>query len=295
MDFKSTSDNMGEEIANQLFNAIVICNGISTEKYKKILNDLEFYFNSFNANEIADDKFNVLISERILQMDADSLAFVREKYQEHLYTFIKYNLDEYLAQQTVKIFRLDEALQILAWNIDDHRKIELLTFTDAPISIVKKEYSDAVNAHILRNNFEKKDINHLFAHYMQYGDQTQGLIVSLAEQGIKEIISNSLVLDDELLSALLLSNVLIRDYKILLFTRAISTLNEDTCKKHFDEPKLPELKGIFAKGGDRKNYKKSNEVTEILDALRANGWIYEYRDGVPFYGSLALLIIRFIC
>jgi len=59
---------------------------------------------------------------------------------------------------------------------------------------------------------------------------------------------------------------------------AIPELNEDTCKTHFDELGLSDLKGIFSKGSGRRNYDKSGDVTTILDSLKLNNWIYEYRD-----------------
>ncbi len=85
-------------------------------------------------------------------------------------------------------------------------------------------------------------------------------------------------LDDKLLSILIQTNVVSRDQKIMLFTMAIPVFNEDACKVHLDELKLSDLKGIFIKSGGRRNYEKNGDVTKILDALKLNGWIYEYRD-----------------
>ena len=55
-------------------------------------------------------------------------------------------------------------------------------------------------------------------------------------------------------------------------------MNEDKCKVHFDELELSELKGIFSRGSGRRNYEKTMEVTTILESLKSNGWIYEYRE-----------------
>ena len=67
-----------------------------TEKYEKILTDLNFIFDKLNAENINDDKFEVLIRTHILEMNPDMLKFVREKYPKHIYKFIKCNLDKYL-------------------------------------------------------------------------------------------------------------------------------------------------------------------------------------------------------
>ena len=278
VDFTITADGFGKESAKGLYDEVAICNDIITDKYRKILVDLGFYFDNFEADKITDEKFKVLINEGILQMDTDSLGFVREKYGRHLYAFIQRNLDEYLALQTTEMFSLDEALQIITWDIDDGQKIRLLAFTNEQISIVGKRYSDAVNAYIITHNFKAEDKQHLYTHYLQYGAKAQTAIATLATEGVREIITNNMAVDDYLLSILLQTDAVTRDQKIMLFTMAIPVLNEDTCKTHFDELELSYLKGIFAKGGGRRNYEKSGDVTTILDALKLNGWIYEYRD-----------------
>lgn len=278
VDFTPTANDFGEETAERLFDAVAICSDISNDKYRKILVDLGYYFDNFEADEIADEKFKVLINEGILQMDMDSLGFVREKYAKHLYVFIQRNLAEYLALQTAEMFRLDEALQIITWDIDYDQKIGLLTFTNDQISIVGNRYSDEVNAYIITHNLKAEDKQHLYARYLQYGEKAQTAITTLATEGVREIITNNMGVDDNLLSILLQADAVTRNHKIILFTMAIPVLNEDTCITHFDELELSDLKGIFAKGGGRRNYEKSGDVTTILDALKLNGWIYEYRD-----------------
>lgn len=277
VDFTPTADDFGEETAERLFDAVAICNGIANDKYKKILVDLGYYFNNFEADEIADEKFTVLINEGILQMNMESLGFVREKYEKHLYAFVQRNLDEYLALQTTEIFKLNEALQIIKWNIDDDQKVGLLAFTNEQISIVGKLYSDEVNAYIITHNFKGEDKQHLYERYLQYGEKAQTAIATLATEGVMEIVTNNMRIDDKLLSILLQADAVPRDQKIMLFTMVIPVLNEETCMAHFDELELSDLKGIFSKGGGRRNYEKNGEITTILDALKSNGWIYEYR------------------
>jgi hypothetical protein len=277
-DFTPVAKDFGEETAERLFDEVAIYNGIATNKYKKILVDLGYSFNNFDADKIADEKFMILISEGIMQMDVDSLEFVRKKYANHLYKFIKRNLADYLALQTAKIFRIDEALQIITWDIDDDQKVRLLTFTNEQISIVGKLYSDEVNAYIITHNFKATDKQHLYARYSSYGEETRTAIAKLATEGVRETITNNMEMDDNLLSILLQADAVTRDQKIMLFTMAIPMLNEDTCMTHFEELELSELKGIFAKGGGRRNYEKSRDVTMILDALKLDDWIYEYRD-----------------
>lgn len=277
-DFSSTSGVFGEETARHLFDALSVCNEINTAKYRKVLLDLQYYFDNYEADRIADDKFKVLICEKILQMNVDSLGYVREKYAGHIFKFISQNLDEYLALQTAEIFRLDEALKILMWDIDDGKKTKLLAFTNEHILVIGKRYTDAVNAYLITHNLEVGDKPSLYEHYSKYGSQTQAAINALAIAGYKEIIAKNMSVDDSLLSVLLQSDGVTRDQKITLFTMAIPELNEGTCKKHFEELGLQDLKNIFTRGGNRRKYDKSDEITTIFDALKINSWIYDYRE-----------------
>lgn len=277
-DFTQIENDFGEEIAEKLFDATVICNSIETEKYRKILIDLKYYFDSFDADNIDADKVEVLVDEKILKMNLANLKFVRDKYKRHIYRFIKRNLDDYLELQSAELFSLEEALQIITWDIDVEQKIKLLSLTKDKISIVEKSYSDEVNAYIISHNFEEEDSSYVYRNYVQYGKKTRTVIVEMAKQHVGKIIANKVELHDDLLSVLLRDDEITRNQKVSLFILAIPILNEESCKNHFDELGLSELKGIFSKRGERKNYEKSDDITTILEALKSHGWIYEYYE-----------------
>lgn len=278
VDFSHTSDEFSENVAGQLFDAIIVCNALETPKYKKTLIDLGYYFDNYEADDISDEKFNVLISEGILRMDVEGLEYVRGKYAKHVFPFIEQNLDKYLELQTVETFNLAETLQILLWDFADDKKTKLLSLTEEPISVINKGYSDNVFAYLIAHNHEPSDKVSLYSNYSTYANATQTAIQALALSEINTIITQNIFLDDALLSVLLCSESVTRDQKIMLFTMAISKMNEDTCKNHFDELELFDLKNIFTRGGSRRKYDKSNDVTTILDALKTHGWIYNYKE-----------------
>ena len=278
IDFSNAEENFGEELAERLFDAVAICNDIATDKYKKILIDLRFCFDNFDADKISDEKFKILISNEILQIDADTLEFVRNKYSRHQFIFIRHNLDKYLALQTAEVFRLNEAIKILTWNIEDDKKINLLGFTKEPIPLVDAQYSDAVNAYIITHNLESNDKPFLYMNFAKFGKQTREAIASLAVSSMNEILTKKMEIDDALLSILLQSSAAPRDKCIELFIMSIPKLNEDMCKTHFDELGLSDLKGIFTKNSGRRNYEKNSDVTKVLGALKLHNWIYEFHD-----------------
>jgi hypothetical protein len=96
---------------------------------------------------------------------------------------------------------------------------------------------------------------------------------------IDDIIENGVDLDDNLLSDILVKSKLSKDVKIQLWAEAIPKLNENSCKKHFNELEVSELNGIFTKRNTTsKSYAKNDEVKSILEALKKNTWIYDYYE-----------------
>lgn len=158
MDFSNISNEFGEDVAEQLFDSILICNELITSKYLKILTDLGFVFNTFDEEGISDEKFEVLINNKILCMDKDGLKYVRNKYPQYISAFIKQNLDEYVNILTSENLRINEILEILKWEfVDDEKKIKLLSLTSESISIISEKYSDKVSSYIVTHNLNADD------------------------------------------------------------------------------------------------------------------------------------------
>lgn len=278
IDFTNVQLKFGDKVTEELFDMISICNKIENIKYRKILKDLNFYFDNYEAKNIEEQKVNIMIEDQILEMDFESLEFVRLNYTNNILLFIKRNLVKYLSLLTSENFNFYEAMQILSWDIEDESKLELLSLTNQEISILDKQYSDEVNSYIISNNLFVEDGPELFKNYTEYGTKTRQSIMNLIIEEIQYVISNNLQVDDNLISTLLVSERVSRKNKVLLFVNSIPNLNEDKCKVHFDELELSELKGIFSRGSGRRNYEKTMEVTTILESLKSNGWIYEYRE-----------------
>jgi hypothetical protein len=135
-------------LASSIFNSVSTNNGISSEKYRKILMDLDCEFEEFEESNISDSHIKILIAENLLKMGSNGLTFIRTKYKGNLYAFIQHNLDEYLEFMAKEIFILEEALEVITWDFDDAAKIKLIRFTNEPIAVDKSSYSDA-ETHIL--------------------------------------------------------------------------------------------------------------------------------------------------
>lgn len=266
-----------EDDAIALATAVEVCPEISVDKYRAILVSLGYSFNSFEATTLNDKMLCVLIDTKILEMDVDGLAFVRELHRNRIFDFIRQNIDEYLALQTAEVFNLEEAKKIATWGIEDSKIIALLSLSSAPISIRDKKFSDRVNAFILGHNLDEKDIASLCLHYSDYGNEAKSKIVQVIADYLSTVISSNMELDDTLLSELFLSDDVVSDDKIRLFSCALPRFDEESCKKHFEELDIPELSNIFAKGS-RRRYVKSDIITGVLSALKKHGLIYDFSE-----------------
>lgn len=279
VDFANVTSEFGADIAEKLFDAIVISNDIETNKYRKILNDLRYSFDNYEATDISDEKMRILIEDRIIEMSVESLQFMRENYEDDVIYFIKHNIEDYLGMQTADIFSFEEAVQIIEFDINEEKKIELLGFTNNQISVVNKDYSDELGAYIIINNLDSGDLDYLYENYLQFKEKTRSSILSRAINNAANIIGEESILDDKLLSDLLTTSNLNRNIKVQLFNISIPQLNEETCKNHFDELELPDLKGIFTKRNTTsRGYEKNEEVLVIFEALKKNTWINDFYE-----------------
>lgn len=278
-DYTSIQEEFGVEVAEKFFDSVAISNEIEIAKYQKILTDIGYYFDTYDAKEIEDEKIRVLIDNQIIEMNEMGLDFIRNNYEDHCMHFIELNVKAYVEIQTEDIFNYDEAVKVLEISCDDELKIKLLGFTSAPISVLDKELSNEVLEYILEHNFDCADEEYLYQRYSQYHESVRTIILKKAVCDINNIINDSIVLEDNLLSDILTKSKLSQAIKVKVWANSIPMLNEETCKKHFDELGVPELKGIFTKRNTTtRSYIKTDEVTAILSELKNNTWIHDYYE-----------------
>lgn len=290
LSYATVEGDFGKETEVKLYKAVASCNGIENRIYQEIVTGLGYYFTDYSNDELADEKVEILIEQGLVRMDEDALGFIREKHSGQLYIFIRKNFEKYLEVEAREGAAIGEVQEILAWQIDIEQRKALLKLTDESISIVGRDsYPDAITAYILENNYEPEDIAWLCAKYSRYGEETRKLIVSQCESQLSEILAEETAVEETLLSVLLALPNIDEDDKVRLFANALPTLNEETCKRHFEELGVPELRGIFAKRGGRRNYENSTIVTGILDALKQHGWIYEYHEDESDPGQYRVL------
>jgi hypothetical protein len=285
LNFSIIKSDFGEDFANEFFDAIIICNELSTIKYIQILSSLGYFYDEFNVLGVDDDKLRALIDEDIIRMTPKTLIFIRENYINQLLYFIEKSLRIYVEIMTTELFLEDELLQILSLDVDDDIKVDLLKFTSKPLSLSGNNYSVAVQVQILSNNFDPSDLPILIFKYEETDTLIQPIVYELSVKYIMQIINTPHNISDKLLRELISGSELLESNKINLFISILPKINKDVCKDYFKLLGLYEYLKIFELRSRPKFLKNStNEM--LLIALKNRGWIYDFEvdaDKVEFY------------
>ncbi|GAE02569.1 hypothetical protein CBO05C_2259 [Clostridium botulinum B str. Osaka05] len=275
LDFTEISSSYEDEIVEKFFDDCVICDDLVNIKYKEILISLGFTYEVFEIKDISNEKFDILVEEKIVKMSLENLKFVRENYSECIMNFIRKNIMKYVNILTEESFVLDELIEILLWGIKDEIKIQLLKLTDDTISIIDKSYSNIINEHILQNNLDEKDIPKLFSDYKNYDFSIQSIIYELSIKYVTRIIDNPKNVSNELINQIFVSKDLDNDRKIDLFIGLLSILNKEQVKEYFGLLGLSNYLKLF-EPRSRPKFKINSTNEKILTALKNSNWIYDF-------------------
>ena len=170
-----------EDFIDKFFDATIRCFDLTDEKYGQILSSSNLvYRDTFELKNIPVSKMDVLINKKIICMSKGCLSAIRNNYNEVLYSFINRNIEDYVEIMTAELFRIDELMEILEWEIDDDLKISLLEYTSEKISIVDKPYSEKIMASLLKKHFVKNDLPFILRKYVSYSDSIKQIILDLS-------------------------------------------------------------------------------------------------------------------
>ena len=283
IDLDFSKSEYDEDRKEKIFESITTCSDIEDSKYKQILLSLGLTYNNFHFAEISEDKITILIDTKIIQMTEDNLKFVRLNYLEQLFHFIRANIEEYIEIMTYNLLEQEELLEILNWNISDKQKIKLLELTDSEISIIDKNYSDAVTIHILKNNFDEYDLPKLFSSYGDWDNSIKDIISNYAANDIERIIDNPSDVSKKLIINLFNSNKITRDDKIDLFISSMPNLKIECIKEFLNVLDLNNYLKIF-ESHSRPRFEINDENEKLLLALKENNLIDDYYENTTMEG-----------
>ena len=191
LDFKDED----EEVRDEFFDVIIINQKINNHKYNEILSTLGSHCEEFDIENIAINKFKILVDNKITFLNYDkykeksrsTLDFIKLNYDnEAILYFIQKNLTDYLdlIEEDNELFDYEEALSLINKPVDDDSAIRLLKYTDNPVSICEQNFSPAVMVYVLEYNFDTNDLTGLINNYQSYEADIQNLIVKQVNNNI---------------------------------------------------------------------------------------------------------------
>lgn len=289
-DFNLQSDlieeTYGKDADDKLFTSIIKCNEIDDRRYLELLQRFDRYYEVFNVSNINKSKISILIELQIIRMNAATLAFMRNNYEYNLMEYIVINVDKYL-NETLNDdnFEYDEMLKVIDENIDENKKIELISFTDKAISINNKGYSNKIKKYILENNFNKSDIEYLINIFSDEGEELKEKIIKIIIKNIDIVIGGAYSIGYELLSELIDNEKINEDDKRNLVVLSMNDLKNSEIYKCFEKLNMTDYMSLF----NRKRPKfEVNDINErLLKALRdkeiINKFDIDSEDDVDYY------------
>lgn len=262
--------------ASEIFSACVQCCDLENDKYKQFLCSMNrVYRKGFSVKSITDEKMEILIGESIIKMTEESLEDIRANYPGVCDYFIEKNIDAYVENINENNFSFDELLKILEWKTDDENKISLIAFTQDPISIIGKPYSDDVKIYILEHNMEMSDLEHLRKYYHLQSNVIKQFILSNALENIDEIIDCAGDISYGLLEEIFASTEVKAKDKLLLLTDALLQMSKEQCEQAFYSIGREDFASIF-EPRKKPKFVVCEENKNVLINIKRKGWIYEY-------------------
>jgi hypothetical protein len=283
LDFSNIRSINGDELAEKFFDSSIECNELINSKYKEIVASLKVSFENFNIEGVSDEKIRILIDEKIVIMNPETLEYLREHYSSQILYYIQKDIKEYVEMMTNELFVFDELSELLSVDVvTEEDKIKLLRFTTKPLSILRNNYSVSVNEHILEHNCDSNDLTELFESYEKWSNSIQKSIYKLALENIGLIISNPNEVSSQLLRSIISMDDLDSIKKIELFLAMSSNMDESVCIEYLKVLGLTEYAKIF------EPYKRPKiEIAPInkalLTAFKYNEWIHDFEENAGYY------------
>lgn len=269
-------DNKYDEGATQkLFQDIVRANEIANDKYEGLVCAFGLKCIVLPQDEIAADKIEILINQSILEMNADTLAVVREYYSEKNMSFILKNIESYVALMNRTMFLSSEMIQLLEKEISDELKIRLLGFETKPISIQDKKYSARVEDYIVEHLYNSKDFQYLLQWYPSNRIRLRGLILDMVIEAIRNAEEMPCALHVKLFEQLMQTDEIYDEDKHSLLIQQIKLgATKGAVKFALEQFGWTEYKEILEGQSDKVPATKIDE--QILEALLERKWIADY-------------------
>jgi len=199
--------------------------------------------------------------------------------------YIETNIVEYTEIVTDdEMFNIEETIRVLLLDVADEYKVKLLGQIKSPLTAQNQRYSDAVRAHILRNNLECGDISHFTEEYPNEGILTKQATVSMVTDNIDNVFETDCTIAIELFDDIQASTKNLVEVVQPVFACLVKSLDETLCRQYLMQLGLNDYDSLFER--KRPKILKDPISERILTVFRNKHWIniFEiYKDDENYY------------
>lgn len=274
LDISNLEEKYGENSASILFREIIKNNRIENSRYRQLLKALNRYYNNFAVKNIAKDKMQILIQDRVIRMTLDNLHFLRENYKDSVQEFIEVNVREYFGIISAEELVPEEVAYVLGMDITDASKIKLLELETNPRTVMHKKYSEAVTAHILQHNPDEEERGQLYHWYPADMPKVREVIRQIAIEDMEEIVSMKKSMHSQLLDSLLKDEQVALEDKKQILANGLRNLSKEQVREYLRLLHLQEFDELFE--GKRPTFSVTESNEALLTAFLDNGWISSF-------------------
>ena len=262
-------------VTDKFLDSCLRCNEIDNEKYKQIIANLCTPMSEFDIEGLSDEKIVILIDLNFIPMNKQNLGFIRREYADNVYKYIHYDIDTYIDVVEEAGVEPNEIVEILTWcDVPDEKKINLLSKTESEVTVKERDFSDEVVAYVLDHNLKLTDILWLIETYGKKSDRIKKSILTVCQENMPFVISNSANMDNELLNQIMADERVDFECKIDLLKKVIGRLSEDDIWRIL--LKLGAEKIVDNLNGGHKRVEVSSQNELILNTLCDAGIIENY-------------------
>lgn len=204
-------------------------NDLTDEAFVLIFSSYGGGLKQLKKADLSNTKIECLVSSGVLEMNAQSLAFIRANYKDYVPCFYEANSEEYaelVGSSQVAADLQEEQGFLLSSKVEEAVKVKSLGPSGRRARSVNKSYSDEVNIAIIEHHLAEEDLNGPLGEL--YGRSSEGLDKAIVARYAKEITSGrtDILLNMGLIIALLESNSLTENKKKLILSFNIDALSD---------------------------------------------------------------------
>lgn len=225
-------------------------------------------------------KMDILIQNRIVPFNLNTLNFMRENYSANLLYYIKHNFKSYILEMPDSKFYENDMNLLMdsyfeeQW-ADEELFVELLNNIDKEISLNDRYFTDGVMSEIIKNHLVEEDLTFLCDEYDKFSDSIQNYVWKVALQHINYIVESNILPSDNLLLKLLQDDSLEEEYEVDLLCIIINRRDRDfaiNCLNKVGRSDFADVLNSQAKRGfDNNEFNR-----RLLECLKERGYIGEY-------------------